>query len=146
MTRKTLYFLILFLGLAGQIWIVYSYKKLGRQEEAFNTCIFRRVTGLPCPSCGTIHSIVSILHGDFRKALSENPLGYAGILLVAIIPYWILIDLVSGRESFYDSYLRADKLLKRRWVLFSLLSLIFLLWLFKLGHFFHWIEGSYPPW
>jgi len=139
MTRKHLYFLALFLGFAGQIWIVYSYKKLERQEEAFDTCIFKRVTGLPCPSCGTIHSIVSILHGDFRKALSENPLGFAGIILVTVIPYWILADLVLGLESFYIFYLRFDELLKRRWVLFSVLTMIFLLWLIKLGHYLQWI-------
>ncbi|MCX6287749.1 MAG: DUF2752 domain-containing protein [Bacteroidetes bacterium] len=139
MTRKNLYFLALFLGLAGQIWIVYSYKKLERQEEAFNTCIFRRVTGLPCPSCGTVHSIVSIVHGNFRQALNENPLGYLGFPIVLIIPWWILADLAFGRESFYNFYLRSNKFLNHRWVLFSILSVIFLLWLFKLGHFLHWI-------
>ena len=90
MRRKQLYFLALFLGFAGQVWIVYSYNKLHIGEEPFNTCIFRRVTTIPCPSCGTVHSIVSILHGDLRKAFSENPLGFFGILLVAVVPYWIL--------------------------------------------------------
>ncbi|MCX6280838.1 MAG: DUF2752 domain-containing protein [Bacteroidetes bacterium] len=138
MTRRNLYFLALFLGLAGQIWIVYSYKKLERQEEAFNTCIFNRVTGLPCPSCGTIHSIVSIIHGNFRQALMENPLGYLGFLIVLIIPYWILADLALGRESFYRFFLLTDRLLKIPWVLISFLSLIFLLWMVKLVFFLHW--------
>jgi len=138
MSRRRLYFLVLCLGLAGQIWIFYSYYKLEKQEEAFNTCIFRRVTGLPCPSCGTIHSIVSILHGDFRKAVNENPLGFAGFLLAAIVPYWILADLALGRESFYYFFLRADKLLKKRWLLFSILSLITLLWFYKLANFLQW--------
>jgi len=127
---------VLFLGLAGQIWIVYSYKKLEQQEEAFNTCIFKRVTGLPCPSCGTIHSIVSILHGDFRNALSQNPLGYAGILLVTIIPYWILTDLALERESFYRFFLGTDRQLKKPWILFTFLGLILLIWLYKLSSFF----------
>ena len=132
MTRRQLYFLALFLGLAGQIWIAYSYKKLERQEEAFNTCIFKRVTGIPCPSCGTIHSIVSILHGDLRKALNENPLGFAGILVVAIIPYWMLADLVLGRESFYKFYLLINTFLKKKPVLFGLLLSVLLLWVYKL--------------
>ena len=139
MTRRQLYFLALFLGLAGQIWIAYSYKKLERQEEAFNTCIFRRITGIPCPSCGTIHSIVSILHGDLPKALSENPLGFAGILVVAIIPYWILADLVLGGESFYRFYLRINAFLKKKRVLFGLLLSVLLLWMYKLGIYFQLI-------
>ncbi len=137
MTRKNLYFLALFLGLAGQLWIAYSYIKLEKQEEAFNTCIFNRLTGLPCPSCGTIHSIVSIVHGNFRQALADNPLGFIGILIVLIIPYWILADLAFGKESFYKFFLLTDRLLKRQWVLASVLSVISLLWIVKLLIFFH---------
>ena len=137
MRRRQLYFLALFLGLAGQVWIVYSYNKLQKGEEAFNTCIFRRVTTIPCPSCGTVHSIVSILHGDLRKAFSENLMGFFGILLVAIVPYWILADMALGRETFYSFYLKTEKLLKIRWVLFSILTLIFVIWMLKLMNFFH---------
>jgi len=140
MTRRRLYFLALFLGLAGQLWIAYSYKKLERQEEAFNTCIFKRVTGIPCPSCGTIHSVVAILHGDLRKALRENPLGFAGILIVAVIPYWILADFVFGRESFYRFYLRINTFLKKKQVLSGLLILVLLIWLYKLGIYFQLIR------
>ncbi len=140
MTRRRLYFLALFLGLAGQIWIAYSYKKLERREEAFNTCIFKQVTGIPCPSCGSIHSIVSILHGDLKKAFAENPLGFAGILIVAVIPYWILADLILGRESFYRFYLRINAFLKRKVVLFGLLFIVLLIWLVKLGIYFHFIH------
>ncbi|MCX6242999.1 MAG: DUF2752 domain-containing protein [Bacteroidetes bacterium] len=139
MTRKNLYFLALFLGLAGQIWIVYSYIKLGKQEEAFNTCIFNRVTGLPCPSCGTVHSIVSILHGEFRKALNENPLGFASFLMVAVIPYWILADLVFRKDSFYRFYSSFEKFLKNKWVFSCFLFLIFVVWLHNIGQFLHWI-------
>jgi len=127
MTRRRLYFLVLFLGFAGQIWILYSYHKLEQKEEAFHTCIFKALTGLPCPSCGTVHSIVSILHGDFRKALKENPLGFAGILMTALIPYWVLADLALGRESFYNFYSRFETWLKNSWLLFGFLFFILLI-------------------
>lgn len=140
MTRRRLYFLALFLGLAGQCWIAYSFRKLERQQEAFNTCIFKGVTGIPCPSCGTIHSIVSILHGDLKKALSENPLGFAGILIVAVIPYWILADLFMGKESFYRFYLKTNALLKKKQVLSGLLFTVLLIWIYKLMIFFHFIH------
>ena len=139
MTRKNLYFLLLFLGIAGQIWIVYSYIKLEQQEDSFNICLFKRVTSLPCPSCGTIHSIVSILHGDFREALSENPLGFPDLLLVAIVPFWILGDLVFRNESFYKIFLRTEEVLRMKGILFALLSVIFMIWLYKLGQALLWI-------
>lgn len=132
MSRRRLYYLALFLGFAGQLWITYSYFRLERQEEAFNTCIFRRISGLPCPSCGTVHSIVSILHCRFEEAVHENPLGFAGLLLVSVVPFWILADLFSGRESFYRFYGTIDRLLKRKSVFIPLILLILALWIVKL--------------
>jgi hypothetical protein len=124
--------LALLLGFAGQIWIVYSYFRLESREETFNTCIFRRVTGIPCPSCGTVHSIISIAHGRFSQALEENPMGYAGLLMVAVIPWWVLADLLLSRDSFYRFYLGTEKVLKRKTVIIPLLLIIMLLWAFRL--------------
>ena len=140
MTRKNLYILVLLLGLAGQIWIVYSFYRIHRQEEAFTVCLFKRVTGLPCPSCGTIHSIVFILHGDFRNAFKENPLGFPGLLLTAIIPLWILADLAFRKDSFYKTYYRTEKVLEIKAVLFTLLTFVVIIWIWKLGQALNWIS------
>lgn len=136
MSKRQLYALVILLGFAGQVWIIYSYHKLGKGEEAFNTCIFRRVTGIPCPSCGTIHSIVSILHGDFVKAFKENPLGYAGLLIVAVLPFWALADLASGRRSLYSAYLGTETLLRKKWFLVPFLVFIAAVWTLSLLHHF----------
>lgn len=140
MSRRRLYYLALFLGLAGQIWIFYSYHKLEKHEEAFNTCIFKAVTGIPCPSCGTVHSIISILHGNFRQALTENPIGFAGLLALAVVPYWILADLYTGRESFYRFFMHIDGLLRKKRVLIPLLLTVLLIWIYKLSCFYGFLH------
>ena len=41
----------------------------------FRTCLFRRLTGLPCPFCELTHSCVYTARGRIAEALLINPLG-----------------------------------------------------------------------
>jgi hypothetical protein len=42
-------------------------------------CLVSRVTGNPCPACGTLHALSALLHGDFGGAWGYN----RNIVLVA---------------------------------------------------------------
>lgn len=46
-------------------------------------CIFKQLTGLPCPGCGSTRAFVHLLHGDIKQAMWYNPL--AIILLVVFM-------------------------------------------------------------
>ena len=46
-------------------------------------CPFRWLTGIPCPTCGTIRAILSLLRGDLRTYLQLQPMAIP--LLVAIL-------------------------------------------------------------
>jgi hypothetical protein len=48
-------------------------------------CMFRNLTGLPCPFCGTTRSVGNLLLGDFQGALSMNPLGYVSVALLGVV-------------------------------------------------------------
>lgn len=48
------------------------------------SCYFRSVLGLPCPSCGTTRSIVSLVRGDVLGSLAMNPLA-AVLILIALL-------------------------------------------------------------
>ena len=37
-----------------------------------STCVWRTITGLPCPGCGMIHAFLSLAHGDLRAAWAFN--------------------------------------------------------------------------
>ncbi len=41
---------------------------------AFNesTCLWRVITGLPCPGCGMTHALLALAHGDLRAAWGFN--------------------------------------------------------------------------
>jgi hypothetical protein len=51
-------------------------------------CLFREVTGLPCPFCGGTTAAVSLGHGDFKGALAASPLA------VGLLATWPLLDAV----------------------------------------------------
>lgn len=55
-------------------------------------CPFRVLTGIPCPTCGTTHAAVALMHGDLGAAFAANPLAAmagAGFVIGGVIaPLW----------------------------------------------------------
>ena len=55
-------------------------------------CLFRRVTGVPCPSCGTTRGVLSLIDGRALDALALNPLMISGLVAVVVAgvvaPLW----------------------------------------------------------
>lgn len=47
------------------------------------TCLFRWVTGHPCPTCGSTRLILQVLHGRFGMAFLENPLVFLGLVMAS---------------------------------------------------------------
>lgn len=52
-----------------------------------HVCIFRSLTGLPCPGCGVTHAILLALSFDIRGSLAANP---AGVPIVATIGFQLI--------------------------------------------------------
>jgi hypothetical protein len=57
-------------------------------------CWVRRLTGLPCPTCGATHCAMSLAHGDLTGAWRHNPLilvCYGATLLVNLYAAGVLL-------------------------------------------------------
>ncbi len=50
-------------------------------------CTFRRVTGLPCPFCGTTRAFGELAQGNLISSLTLNPLA---LVLTALALLWVL--------------------------------------------------------
>lgn len=49
-------------------------------------CLFRSITGVPCPGCGLTHAAHLLLHGDWTGAWSANPLA---LFVVPSLGLWL---------------------------------------------------------
>jgi hypothetical protein len=47
-------------------------------------CLFRRFTGLACPTCGSTRLVEALLRGEVGAAFAANPLFFAGLSAVAL--------------------------------------------------------------
>lgn len=125
-----LYYLILIACLAGYVWLYISYTWATYGNNHIGVCLIKHVTNVPCPSCGTTRSVISLSHGNFIEALSINPLGYFIGLIMTISPLWIIMDIFLRKDTFYNAYQRMEALFKRPMVIavFSITILINWVW------------------
>lgn len=47
----------------------------------FNTCVLRRLAGIPCPGCGFTRAVLCLLHGDVAGSVRMHPLALPGAAL-----------------------------------------------------------------
>ena len=59
-------------------------------------CLFNKLTGLPCPTCGATRSIMHLAHGSILSAMAMNPL--VAFSFVALILYFLysIITILAG--------------------------------------------------
>lgn len=127
MTRNRLY-LILGLGiLAGYGWVLWFLYR-GIPDNNFTPCIFKNVTGIACPSCGSTRSVLLLSHGNFTDALLLNPLGVFMAAIMLIAPFWLLYDVTLKKDTLYTSYKKFEKIVQIKWVAITLIILILINW------------------
>lgn len=59
-------------------------------------CPFRAVTGLPCPTCGTIRAAGHLLRGEFTAAYGTNPLAAAVMTVAAPLGLLVWVGNAAG--------------------------------------------------
>lgn len=53
--------------------------------QVFYLCLFKRMTGLPCPGCGAARGAWALLHGEVFAAWNYNP------LLFTLLGIWVIL-------------------------------------------------------
>jgi hypothetical protein len=132
MVRNKLYVLVSTACAAGYIWLFINYQRSITENFEPGLCLFKRVTGIPCPSCGSTRSVLSILKGDFVEALLWNPFGLIIMAILVLAPLWIIYDIVFHKDSFFQVYNHTEIFLRRKWIAVPLILMVILNWIWNI--------------
>jgi hypothetical protein len=82
-------------------------------------CMFRSITGIPCPGCGMGKASILLSQGELYSAFLMHPLAipFAIAALAAIV--WLIYDLIRKKESFLPLMTR-----KMKWPYFIVLMAV----------------------
>lgn len=123
MSRKSYYFLILFLVIFGTaLWFYYNYNPLS--ESFLLKCPFKMATGYDCPGCGSQRALHSLLHGEFSQAFSYNP------LFILAIPY-VIVGILFEWFGLKFKYPKARKFLFGTTAIYILAVIITFFFIFR---------------
>ena len=59
-------------GLIAAAALIAAYYRLGPESGLYPRCMFRQLTGLDCPGCGSQRAIHALLHGHVAEAWGYN--------------------------------------------------------------------------
>lgn len=128
MTRRAFYLLATTLCVLGFVWLVQACVQPGGGSP----CLFRWLTGLPCPSCGATRALRLLCEGDVRQALWVNPLGLVLAVGLGVIPVWLAADALRRCDTLFRCYLRVEAALHRRTVFAAFVFVMAANWMWNL--------------
>lgn len=132
MTRNRLYLLFAFGLMAGYGWMYWTLVA-NEQYIAFTPCLFKSVTGIACPSCGSTRAVSLIIKGQFTASLQVNPLGIVVAAILLLFPLWLLYDVLLKKTSLYKSYKYFEQLLRIKWIAVIMAGLILINWAWNIN-------------
>ena len=132
-SRNKLYAILFAACIAGYIWIYYGLTTVQASNGSFEGCFIKQLTNIPCPSCGSTRSVLSLLNGEFVKALQLNPFGYIIAVVLVFSPLWICFDLLTNRKTLFALYQRAEETLKKPQFAIPLSLLVIINWIWNIS-------------
>ncbi len=67
-------------------------------------CPIRKITGIPCPACGTTRALLAFVYGDIRAAFAYHPLFPAAIMSMAGLFAYIILRLTGKLTARAEKY------------------------------------------
>jgi hypothetical protein len=130
--RNTLYTLLFLSCCVGMGWIIIHLWEVSFINDTTTWCLFKRVTHLPCPSCGTTRAILALINGNLSKSVYYNPLGIVMFLFMIILPIWIIVDLITKQQSLWTMYTITIMFLQRKIVAIPMITLVTANWIWNI--------------
>lgn len=71
-------------------------------------CVFKKLTGLPCPGCGGVRAIRLLMEGEVLQAFYTNPLSILFCVCILILLSLMLADCIRKTDV-------ANRIIKKKW-------------------------------
>lgn len=130
--RNTLYILLFSACVVGYIWVYFNITNNSGDSKSTEVCLIKHITNIPCPSCGSTRSVISITKGNFVEAFDLNPIGYIVAIIMLIAPVWIITDLILRNNSLFVCYQKIEKQLKNPNYAVPLILIIIINWIWNI--------------
>ncbi len=128
-------------GLAYFFTLFVPFAILARSNNGFTIgggipCIWRSLTGYPCPGCGLTRSLASITEFEFVESLRFNPEGLVltAFVMVAMIFPSTALAIARKIKAHFDEYSVKSSV----WFGFSVLAIVLILNIIRVS------TGFYP--
>lgn len=131
--RNKLYSILFIACIAGYIWLYFSVTNEITEIKSVEVCLIKYATNIPCPSCGTTRSMISLIKGNFIKALNLNPIGYLVTLIMLVVPIWIIADIIKSTRTLFNFYLKTETFLKKSKIAIPLIILVIINWIWNIS-------------
>ena len=134
MSGTKLYTLLICLTVGGYAWLGWNIVDYNDHSATPSVCLFKTVTHLPCPSCGTTRALVLLTHGEVEESVMTNPFGMLLAMLLVVVPLWILLDILRKRDSFLRWYVMMERILaKNKWASVPAIVLVAANWFWNIS-------------
>ena len=130
--RNKLYLLLFTACFAGYIWLFYNVSTSGTVKNSVEACLIKNATNIPCPSCGSTRSMISLTKGNFVEAFDINPIGYIVAFIMLIAPIWIVVDIILRNNSLFVCYQKIESHLKKPKYAIPLILLVIINWIWNI--------------
>jgi hypothetical protein len=129
-SARRLYGLMALFCSAGYLWL-YLHLDYRWSAQVGSVCIMKKTIGVPCPSCGSTRSMLSLLQGNFMEAVLWNPFGLLIFGGLVIVPIWVLYDVANSKRTLLSTYQKFEIIVQRKIVAWPLVFLVLMNWLWN---------------
>lgn len=130
--KKHIHLMVLLSCFAGFVWLFVNASLLQHQSTTYSICIFKNITHLPCPSCGTTRAIILLLQGNFIGSIEMNPLGLLIFCVMVAIPFFVIYDLYKSDNFILNFYQKTNNFFSQKKVAIPFFTFIIINWVWNL--------------
>jgi len=85
-------------GVAASGLLAATFLLPARRPLPLDLCLFHRLTGVPCLTCGLTRSVCLFARGEWRASLAMHPSGWLAFAMLAVGCVWLLAEAAWGRD------------------------------------------------